>query len=133
MTTQPIPPTERLDDLHPSRFLKVADLLERWNVKEITVTISRMTREETTPVPSDIDPETRKPRVVIQPVLYFLTRDAKEFPRGYLLSAAVDIQSLKTSTGAQTVGDVIGKKIKIIVGEHKHNAVLRIDPSQDKE
>ena len=131
--TQTIPNTERLDDLHPARFLKVVDLLERWNVKEVTVTIARMTREETIPVPSDIDPETKKPRVVFQPVLYFSTKDGKEFPRGYLVSAAVDVASLKTATNAQTVGEVTGKKIRIKVGEHKRQAVLRIDPNPVKE
>lgn len=123
-----IPPETLLDDLHPARFLKVADLLERWKVQQITVTISRVTREETIPNPADIDPATRKPRVVIQPVLYFQTKTGAEFPRGYLLSAQVDIQSLKAATGAQTVGDLIGKRITITVGEHKRKAVLRISP-----
>lgn len=129
MTTQTIPTTERLDDLHPARFLKVADLLERWKVQSVTVTISRMTREETIPNPKEIDDVTKKPRVVIQPVLYFKTKDGKEFPRGYLLSAGVDVQSLKSATNAETVGDVVGKQIKIIVGEHRKKAVLRIDPN----
>lgn len=127
MTPQPIPPAELLDDLHPARFLKVADLLERWRVQSMIVTISRLTREDTTPNIADIDPQTKKPRVVIQPVIYFQTKSGAEFPRGYLLSAAADVQSLKTATAAQTVGDVIGRKIKIIVGEHKRKAVLRID------
>jgi hypothetical protein len=131
MTT--INPNERLDDLHPSRFLKVIDLLERWKVREITVTISRFEREETTPNPKDVDPTTRKPRVVIQPVLYFKTKGGAEFPRGYLVSAGADIQSLKTATSSQTVGEVIGKKIRITVGEFKHKAVLRIDPNPVKE
>lgn len=128
-----IPNNERLDDLHPSRFLKVADLLERWKVREVTVTISRMTREETQPVISDVDPATKQPRIVMQPVLYFATKDGKEFPRGYLVSAGADVQSLKAATNAQTVGEIIGKKIKITVGEHKRKAVLRIDPNPIKE
>lgn len=128
MTTS-LPASVLLDDLHPSRFLKVADLLDRWHVQSITVTISRMTSETTIPNPKDIDPETRKPREVLQPVLYFATKNGQEFPRGYLLSARADVESLKASTGAHTVGDLIGKKIKITIGEHKRNAVLRIDPA----
>jgi hypothetical protein len=127
MTT--IPANTLLDDLHPARFLKVADLLERWKVQSVTVEISRMTQEETIPNPRDIDPHTHKPAIKVQPVLYFKTKSGAEFPRGYLLSAAVDVESLKASTGAQTVGELVGKKIKIQVGEHKGKAVLRISPT----
>lgn len=129
MTAQPIAPDTLLDDLHPSRFLKVTDLLDRWHVQQLTVTISRMTREETIPNAQDIDTETRKPRVVMQPVLYFQTKSGSEFPRGYLLSAQVDVESLKAATGARTAGELIGKKIIIHVGEHKRKAVLRIAPT----
>ena len=87
-----------------------------------------MTHEETIPNPRDVDPDTRKPRVVTQPVLYFQTKSGAEFPRGYLLSAGVDVASLKSATGAHTVGDLTGKRIGITVGEHKHQAVLRISP-----
>ena len=118
------------DDLHPSRFLKPTDLIERWKVQRITVTIARIEPEETIPNPSDIDPATKKPRVIMQPVLYFHTKTGSEFPRGYLLSAGVDIQSLKTATGAQTIGDVIGKTIVIQLGQHKRQTVLRISPEQ---
>ena len=128
-------PQTLLDDLHPSRFLQVSDLLERWKVQSITVTISRMTSEETIPVPSDLDPATAdkynprgKPRVVIQPVLYFLTKAGTEWQSGYLLSAKVDVASLKTATQVQTVGEITNKRITITVGEHKHKAVLRISP-----
>jgi len=134
-TPTPIPPATLLDDLHPSRFLKVADLLDRWHVQSLAVTISRMNHEETIPNPRDLDPTTTdprnpkgKPRVVVQPVLYFSTKTGAEFPRGYLLSAGVDVESLKAATGARTVGDLVGKRIVIMVGEHKHNAVLRISP-----
>jgi len=132
-TPNQIPDSTLLDDLHPARFLKVDDLINRWKIQNITVTISRMTKEETTPNPSDIDQTTRKPRVVMQPVLYFRTKTNGEFPRGYLLSAKVDVESLKTSTAAQTVGQLAGKQIKIIVSEHRHRAVLRIDPQPVKE
>lgn len=133
MTAQPIQPSTLLDDLHPARFLKVTDLTDRWKVAQLTVTISRMTYEETIPNPADIDPTTRKPRVVMQPVLYFMSKNGGEFPRGYLLSAQVDIQSLKSATGAQTVGEVIGKRIVIITGEHKRKAVLRISAMPPQE
>jgi len=128
MTTQPLPATTLLDDLHPARFLKPADLLERWRVQNLIVTIARITQEDTIPNPRDVDPATRKPRVVIQPVLYFATKTGPEFPRGYLLSSHVDVESIKSATGATTVGDIIGKRIRITIGEHKHQAVLRINP-----
>lgn len=129
----PIASTTMLDDLHPARFLKPADLLERWKVQTVTVTVSRLTNEDTIPNPSDVDPSTRKPRVVVQPVLYFETKAGGEFPRGYLLSAGVDVQSLKLATGAKTAGELVGKRISITVGEHKHKAVLRIDPKPAAE
>lgn len=138
MTT--IPNQTRIDDLHPSRFIKVSDLLDRWNVQSLTVTISRMESEETIPNPKDLDPATAdqknpngKPRVVLQPVLYFKTKTGDEYPRGYLLSAQVDVQSLKSATKAATVGELIGKRIVIIVGEHRKKAVLRISPMPPQE
>jgi hypothetical protein len=131
MTT--ITPDTLLDDLHPKRFLQVADLLERWKVQSLTVTISRLAYEETIPLPSDIDPATHKPRVVVQPALYFTQKDGKEFPRGYLMSAAVDVASLKSATNAKTAGETTGKRIQITVGEHKRKAVLRISPTTPKE
>lgn len=131
MTT--LSPSTLLDDLHPARFLKVSDLLERWKVQSLPVTISRLAQEETIPNPRDIDPATNKPRVVTQPVLYFLQKDGAEFPRGYLLSAGVDVESLKSATKAQTVGELIGKRILITVGQHKGKAVLRIAPTAPKE
>lgn len=133
MNAKPIPPETPLDDLHPSRFLKVSDLLDRWKVRQVTVTINKVQMEDTIPNPQDLDITTAddrnprgKPRVVSQPVLYFATRDGATFPRGYLLSAKVDIESIKTATDARTVGDLAGKRITIIVGEHRRKAVLRI-------
>ena len=124
-----IPDEVLIDDLHPARFLKAYDLTERWSVQSLIVTISRVAYEETVPVPSDIDPATRKPCIVIEPVLYFLDKHGKEFPRGLLLSARVNIQSLKSATGAKTHGEAKGKRIIVELGEHKHNAVLRINPT----
>ncbi len=135
MNAQPVPANTLLDDFHPSRFLKVTDLLDRWHVQSITVTISRVMDEPTTPNIKDLDPTTAdaqhpngKPRVVIQKVLYFQTKTGAEFPRGYLVSAQVDVQSLKTATKATTAGEIIGKKIVILIGEHRKQAVLRISP-----
>lgn len=133
MNAQPIQPNTLLDDLHPSRFLKVTDLLERWKVQQLAVTISRLSQEETIPNPQDVDPDTRKPRVVMQPILYFKTKTGTEFPRGYLLSAKADIESLKTATGAKTAGELIGKRVIIFVSEHRKKAVLRIAPTQPEE
>ena len=129
MNAQPIQPDTFLDDLHPKRFLQVSDLLERWQVQQMTVRVTRMTKEETVPNPKDIDPQTNKPRIVWQPVIYFKIKGRPdEWPSGYLLSAQIDVQSLKSSTGARTSGEVIGKKIIIFVGEHRNQAVLRISP-----
>jgi hypothetical protein len=141
MTTpnvNPLPDSTPLDDLHPARFLKPADLLDRWKTHSIVVTVARVQMEETVPNPRDTVPDPANPsrkiaRTVIQPVLYFLTKTGDEFPRGYLLSAKVDIESIKTSTGAQTTGELKSRKIRIIVGEHKHSAVLRIDASPIKD
>ena len=124
-----LPASTLLDDLHPARFLKVSDLLERWKKQSLAVTISRLTQEETIPNPRDIDAATNKPRVVVQPVLYFTQKDGKEFPRGYLLSAGVDVESLISATQASTVGELIGKRVTITVGQHKGKAVLRIHPA----
>jgi hypothetical protein len=129
MNAQPIQPDTLLDDLHPKRFLQVSDLLERWQVQQMTVRVTRMNKEETVPNPKDIDPQTNKPRIVWQPVIYFKIKGRPdEWPSGYLLSAQIDVQSLKSSTGARTSGEVIGKKIIIFVGEHRKQAVLRISP-----
>ena len=129
MNAQLIPDDTLLDDLHPSRFLKVADLLDRWHVQKMIVTVSRMTREETVPNTKDIDLATDKPRIVIQPVFYFIREGkSQEWPSGYLLSAQTDVQSLKTATKARTTGEVKGKRVVIEIGEHRKQKVLRISP-----
>jgi hypothetical protein len=135
MNTQskPYAPTTPLVDLHPSRFLKVEDLRDRWKVTQLTVTIAEITEEETIPNPKDLDPTTAdaknpkgKPRVEMQPVLYFRSKDGTVYPRGYLMSSKADTASLAIATKAQTVGETIGKKVTIIIGEHRGKAVLRI-------
>jgi hypothetical protein len=126
--SKPIPSDALIYDLHPSRFLKPYDLIERWKVTNITVTISRLAYVETIPVMSDIDPETKKPRVATQPVMYFKTKTGKEFERGMLVGAAENVSALKAATGASTIGDLIGKRVTILIGEHRKKPVLRISP-----
>ena len=46
-----LPADTLLMDLQPTRFLKVQDLTERWKVREITVTIDSITKEEVEPKP----------------------------------------------------------------------------------
>jgi len=137
MNTQskPVDPNTPLDDFQPARFLKASDLLERWKVQELTVTIARVMDESTIPNAKDLDPTTAdqwhpkgKPREVIQKVLYFKTKTGTEFPRGYLVSAKIDVQSLKTATKATTAGELIGKRIVIMAAEYNRQAVLRISP-----
>ena len=120
---QPIPADMLLDDFHTARFLKPADLLDRWHVQQINVTISRLTFETVMPKPDQKE---------TKPVLYFKTKAGGEFPRGYLLGSKADIESLKSSTGATTAGGVIGRRITITVGEYRNNAVLRISPIPPK-
>jgi hypothetical protein len=125
---KPVPPDTLIDDLNPSRFLKPTDLTERWHVQSLTVTISRLSYEDTWPSMQDIDPRTRKPKVKVAPVLYFNSKNGGEFPRGMLLGAGENITALKAATGARTVGEMVGKRITIIVGEFRHKPVLRISP-----
>jgi len=133
--SKPVDPNTPLDDFQPARFLKASDLLERWKVQELTVTIARVMDESTIPNAKDLDPATAdqwhpkgKPREVIQKVLYFKTKTGQEFPRGYLVSAKIDVQSLKTATKATTAGELIGKRIVIMAAEYNRQAVLRISP-----
>ena len=133
MTTTPIPDQVLLMDLHPTRFLRVEDFTERWQIKEIHVTITRLTSEETIPQAKDIDPATHKPRIIMQPVLYFQNKDGAEYPRGMLLGAGENVKALRSATGARTVGELKGKRITIAVSEFKSKPVLRINPKPAKE
>lgn len=125
---RPVPADTLIDDLNPSRFLRPTDLTERWKVQSLTVTISRVTEEDTWPRMNDIDPATKKPKVKRAYVLYFNSRGGGEFPRGMLISANENVTALKAATGAKTVGEMIGKRITIIVGEFRKQPVLRISP-----
>jgi len=135
MNTQTYDPEAPIDDLRPSRFLKVADLRDRWHVCSMPVTIARVEKEPTIPNPKDLDPATAdaknpqgKPRIVYQPVLYLKMKDGQTWPQGYLVSADVDVQSLKTATKAQKISELPGKTIMIIIGEWRKDEVLRISP-----
>ena len=131
-----IPASVLLLDLKPERFLQVDDLIERWGLEQITVTISRLAYEDTVPNPRDLDPDTKdaqhprgKPRVVIEPVMYFLTKHGTEWPHGMLLAAKVNTRNLRAATGARCVGDLIAKRVTIVIGVHKGEKVLRISPT----
>jgi len=123
MTTQPqtLPDNMLLDDLKPARFLKPYDLTDRWKVAQLVITIAKITLEETEPKPGEKE---------LQPVLYFKTKSGETFPRGLLLGAKVNVQNLKAATGAKTLGETTGKKIRIILDTHRGKSVLRIDLSQ---
>ena len=125
------PPADtELIDLMPSRFIRVTDFTERWNVTEISVSIRGFMVEETIPLPADIDHETRKPRIVNQPVIYFKDKNGKDYPRGYLVSSKADMQALRTF--GHTVGDLFGKVITIKLDTHRNKAVMRIQPNTEK-
>lgn len=112
-----------LDSLFPSRFLKVDNLVE-WHVTEITVEIAKVQEEEVQP---------RTGEKEWKPVFYFRTKSGAIYPQGYLLSAKADKDALKTACKAETVGDLIGKKIKIKIDNWRGKPVLRIDPAKVEE
>jgi hypothetical protein len=122
--SRPISNNTSLDDLFPSRFLKPEQLLS-WRMTEITVTVAKIQEEEVEPKPGKKE---------WKPVIYFKTKSGQIHPQGYLLSAKVDKESLKTATGAATIGEVIGKQITIKIADYRGRAVLRIDskpPAQE--
>jgi len=114
-----LPADTLLMDLQPTRFLKVQDLTERWKVREITVTIDSITKEEVEPKPGQKE---------VQPVLYFKTKAGPVYPQGFILAAQVNVKALASATGARTIGEAIGKKIRIVIGKYRSKDVLRISP-----
>ena len=114
-------PDTLLLELQPKRFLQVTDLTIRWNVREIDVQIAKVTKETVTPKPGQTE---------TQPVLYFKTKNGTVYPQGFLLAARVNVEALASATGARTIGEAIGKKIKIELGKHKGKDVLRISPKK---
>jgi hypothetical protein len=120
--SRPINGARSLDDLFPTRFLK-ADQLLAWKVTEITVTILKIQEEEVEPKPGQRE---------WKPVIYFKSRDGKLYPQGYLLSAKVDKDALKSSTSATTIDQIIGKQITIRLADYRGRTVLRIDPTPEK-
>ena len=121
--TRPLDSGKNLDTLFPSRFLKVETLAE-WNVTEITVEIAKVQEEEVQP---------RTGETQWKPVFYFRTKNGSIYSQGYLLSAKADKDALKKACDAETVGDLIGKKIKIKIDNWRGRPVLRIDPAKVEE
>jgi hypothetical protein len=101
----PIPDNTLIGDLAMPRFLKAYDLLDRWKVQQVTVTISQANFEEI------YDKEARKNKMV--PVIYFKTKTGEEFPRGMCLDAPKNVANLRKATGAKTKGEMVGKQITI--------------------
>jgi len=118
--SRPLSSSSTLDSLFPNRFLKPADLIN-WKVTTVTVTVAEIHEEEVIPKPGE--PAEWKP------VLYFRTKAGSLHPQGYLLSAKVDKDALKTATGAGTIGELVGKKIMIQLEDFHHKTVLRINPT----
>ena len=117
--SRPIQPNKSLDDLFPSRFLKPEQLIA-WKITEITVTVAQVQEELVEPKPGQKE---------WKPVLYFRTKSGKVHPQGYLISAKVDKDSLKSATGAATIGELVGKRITIQLDSYRNQTVLRINPS----
>ncbi|HEC61410.1 hypothetical protein LCGC14_0761690 [marine sediment metagenome] len=129
MNTNPEPKTRSLDEsrsldsLFPSRFLK-ADHLIAWKITDLTVTIAKLVEEEVQPRPNQMEWKT---------VIYFHARDNGIHPQGYLLSAKIDKDALKSATGAQTIAQLIGSRIIIQLDTFRGKAVLRIRPTPPPE
>lgn len=118
--TTPTPNTRPADnkpiaDYFPGRFLK-ADTLLRWKVTEVTATITRAPEEQVEPRPGEQEWKL---------VIYFQTKTGAEFPRGYLVSSKADRDTL-LATGAQTVGQLAGRRIVIKLDSWKKREVLRL-------
>ena len=119
MNARPIPPEKTLDALLPSRFLTPEQLIS-WNKTEIIVTITQVAEEE-------IKHKSRG--AIWRPVIYFAIRDELDHPQAYLLLDRADREALKSATGAQVIGDLAGKKVKIKISITGNCAKLKIDPS----
>ena len=128
--SRPIPNDTLFMDLKTPRFLVVEDLTERWKIQSMDVEIFRFAIEDTWPSMKDIDPDTKKPKVKEATVMYFKsTKTGKEYPRGMMIDAKENRDALQAATKAKTVGDMIGKRITIYVGEWRKKPVLRISPT----
>ena len=109
-----------LDEYFPSRFLK-SDQFDIWGLKELIATIARAQEEE---VYSPLSKSRSK-----KLVLYLRPKSGNVFPNGYLVSAKSDLDALISSTGALTLGDLPGKRIRVVTSKFRGTPVLRIDPS----
>jgi len=114
--TRPAPVSKALGDYFPGRFIKADDLI-RWKVNDVTVTVSNAQEEEVRPH-RNRPPDWRL-------VLYFKTKTGEQFPRGYLVSAKADIQTLKDA-GFQAVGDLLNHQLIISLADHNGQATLRL-------
>ncbi|MCJ7700392.1 MAG: hypothetical protein MUO62_02310 [Anaerolineales bacterium] len=68
-----------------------------------------------------------------KPVFYFKMKNGTTHPQGYLLSAKADKDALKTACQAETVGELLGKVIKIKIINWRGKPMLRIDPMPVEE
>lgn len=116
-----VPNNEKaLGDYFPSRFLKPADLLN-WRKTELEVTISRATEELVEPRPGEKEWKL---------VLYFVTKQGQEYPRGYLVSAKADVETL-ADMGVEKVGDLKGVRVMIKMDQWRGKSVLRLADVMD--
>jgi len=118
-TTRPADPDQYLDDLFPPRFLNVAQFT-RWKVTELIVEVAEIQFEDV------FEPTTRKKDSM--PVLYIRNKSGEIHDQGYLLKTIADKDALKATCQATTVGQLIGKRIRIFISDWRGKPVLRIDP-----
>lgn len=130
---KPIPDETLFMDLRTPRFITPEDLITRWKVQSLAVTITRVVKEDTIPSNKDIDPATRKPRVTQANVMYFLSKTGDEYPRGMIIDSKEVRDAIQKATGAMTVGDLKGKRITITIGEYRDRPVLRVSPRPPTE
>lgn len=109
-----------LGDYFPSRFIKVQDLLN-WGKAQLEVTISRATEELVEPRPGEKEWKL---------VLYFVDKHGNEYPRGYLVSAKADIDTL-AEMGVEKVGDLKDVRVLIKVDQWRNKSVLRLADVMD--
>lgn len=127
-TSIELPDSTLLIDLAPSRFLKVQDLKIRWQVTSLIVTIRKINKWSVMPSSQDIDPQTRQPREEWVNVMHVTLPNGEEWQPPMILKANANVDALIKATGGRTLKDVLGKRVKIIVGTYKGKEVLRIDP-----
>ena len=98
-------------------FLSPQDLIEKWHVKSMILTVARIRMQEI---------ESGSGQKGLVSVLYFFTQDGRLFPKGFLLSEKGELEALKESTGASTLGDLIGRQVRLQVRSRKGHSIIRI-------